>query len=119
VGDDLLAIARELVRGEFLDRVHIGLDFFDASINRVAAWTIGMRAMAKALLVALLEPVERMRDAENTGDLTARLAMVEAANELPYGAVWDHYCESEGVPPGLGWLDEVRQYEQQVTNQRR
>ena len=92
LSDELEAIAQELVRGDYLDRVHIGLDFFDASINRVAAWVIGTRAMLKALLLALLEPTETLRQLEADGDTTARLALLEELKTLPFGAVWDHYC---------------------------
>jgi len=116
--DDLRAIAEEIVRGGFLERVHIGLDFFDASINRVAAWVIGTRAMMKALLLAFLEPTARLREAENQGNYTARLAMIEEIKTLPAGAAWDYYCLKQGVPVGLAWLDEVRRYESEVTSKR-
>ena len=116
--DDLRAIAEEIVRGDFLDRVHIGLDFFDASINRVAAWVIGTRSMLKALLTALLEPTEQLRQLEVAGDFTSRLAMVEEIKTLPLGAVWDHYCLRQNVPAGAAWMDKVRQYEAQVTSKR-
>jgi L-rhamnose isomerase len=116
--DDLRAIAEEIVRGGFLDRVHIGLDFFDASINRVAAWVIGTRAMIKALLWALLEPTAKLREVENAGDYTARLAMVEEIKTLPLGAVWDFYCTKRGVPAGMAWMDEVKRYESEVTGRR-
>ena len=118
VTDDLRAIAEEIVRGDFLDRVHVGLDFFDASINRVAAWVIGTRAMIKALLWALLEPTERLRQLEIGGDFTSRLAMLEELKTLPFGPVWDYYCVKMGVPPGMAWMDEVRHYERQVTGKR-
>ena len=118
VTDDLRAIAEEIVRGDFLDRVHIGLDFFDASIHRVAAWIIGTRAMIKALLAALLEPTEKLRQLEIEGDFTSRLAMVEELKTLPLGAVWDHYCLEQNVPVGMAWMDEVRDYERQVTSKR-
>ena len=100
LSDELEAIAQELVRGDYLGRVHIGLDFFDASINRVAAWVIGARSMQKALLLALLEPTETLRNLEADGDYTARLALLEEVKTLPWGVVWDHYCRSLGVPPG-------------------
>jgi len=116
--DDLRAIAEEIVRGDYLDRVHIGLDFFDASINRIAAWVIGTRAMLKALLAALLEPTGKLRELEIAGDYTSRLAMVEAVKELPLGAVWDYYCLKQDVPPGMSWMDEVRDYEANVLRQR-
>jgi len=119
LNDDLEAIGQELVRGDYLGRTHIGLDYFDASINRVAAWTIGVRNMLKALLEALLEPTERLRAAEREGDYTARLALLEEAKTLPFGAVWDRYCECTGVPVGEAWLAEVRRYERDVLSGRR
>jgi L-rhamnose isomerase len=97
--------------------VHIGLDYFDASINRIAAWAIGTRNMLRALLIGLLEP-PAIRKAEKEGDLTARLALQEEAKGLPFGAVWDHYCHSKGVPIGEAWLDDVRKYEKNVTGKR-
>ena len=117
LNDDLLAIAREIVANEFLDRVHIGLDYFDASINRVAAWTIGARNMQRALLIALLEP-PAIKAAELGGDYTSRLALQEEARTMPFGAVWDYYCESRGVPAGQSWLAEVKRYEKDVLSKR-
>jgi L-rhamnose isomerase len=114
LSDELNAIAQELVRGDYLGRVHIGLDYFDASINRVAAWVIGTRNMLRALLAALLEPAARLRALERAGDGTGRLAMQEELKGLPAGAVWDRYCLARGVPVGLAWLDEVRAYEKAV-----
>lgn len=118
LNDDLLAIAREIVANGFLKRVHIGLDYFDASINRVAAWTIGTRNMLRALLIALLEPTEKLRAAENKGDFTSRLALQEEIKTLPFGAVWDYYCESKNVPVGENWLAEVKRYEKDVLSKR-
>jgi L-rhamnose isomerase len=118
LSDELRAIAEEIVRGNHLERVHIGLDFFDASINRIAAWVIGTRCMIKALLIALLEPTERLRQMENTGDYTARLAMLEELKTMPFGAVWDYYCEKSGVPVGDAWLKEVKEYEAKVLSRR-
>jgi L-rhamnose isomerase len=117
--DDLRAIAEELVRGGYLERVHIGLDFFDASINRVAAWVIGARSTRKALLLALLEPIAALREQEAAGDYTARLATLEEIKSLPAAAVWDYYCLKEGVPVGASWLAEVRAYERDVLARRR
>ena len=114
LNDDLEAIAQELVRGDFLDRVHVGLDYFDASINRVAAWTIGTRNMIKALLKAMLEPTAALRGMEADGDYTGRLALLEELKTLPFGAVWDQYCEMSGVPAGHQWVQEIRTYERQV-----
>jgi len=116
--DELQAIAQELVRGDYLGRVHVGLDFFDASINRIAAWVIGTRAMLKALLTALLEPTALLREREDAGDLTARLALLEEFKSLPAGAVWDHYCVTQGVPVGPDWLAEVRDYERDHLSRR-
>ncbi len=112
--DELQAIAAEAVRGDHLDRVRFGLDYFDASINRVAAWVIGTRALLKAVLIALLEPISLLRRYEAEGDLTARLALFEEAKSLPWGAVWDHYCQTHEVPVGRDWLDVVRSYESNV-----
>jgi L-rhamnose isomerase len=114
LNDDLRAIMQEIVRGDFLDRVHIGLDFFDASINRVAAWTIGTRNALRALLLALLEPIAQMRALEATGDYTRRLALLEALKGMPFGAVWDYYCLQQNVPVGIALMDEVQAYERQV-----
>jgi L-rhamnose isomerase len=118
LSDELRAIAEEIVRGDYLKRVHIGLDFFDASINRVAAWVIGTRCMLKALLVALLEPIEKLRSMENEGDYTSRLAMLEEIKTLPFGAVWDYYCAKQNVLAESEWLKEVKDYEVKVTNKR-
>jgi len=116
--DDLRAIAEEIVRGGFIERVHIGLDFFDATINRIAAWVIGMRAMAAALLTALLEPTGQLRKLEQEGDFTGRLATIESLKTLPLGSVWDYYCLKQGVPVGVEWLAEVRRYEADVLAKR-
>ncbi len=120
--DELQAIAREVIATtggwgesplEPRRHVHLGLDYFDASINRIAAWVIGTRALLRALLLALLEP-PALRAAELAGDNTARLALQEEARALPFGAVWDFYCESKGVPIGEAWLAEVRKHERDV-----
>lgn len=112
--DELKSIAGEIVRGGLLDRVHIGLDFFDASINRVAAWVIGSRNMRKALLMALLEPGDELRRVENEFDFTTRLVMLEELKSYPWQAIWDYYCYSKGIPVGLEWLEQVREYEKTV-----
>ena len=116
--DELQAIMQEIIRGDFQDRVHIGLDYFDASINRIAAWTIGTRNAIKALLAALLEPTDRLASAEESGDYTTRLALLEEQKSMPLGAVWDHYCEAMNVPIGLEWLERVRHYETTTLSQR-
>jgi L-rhamnose isomerase len=110
LNDELQAIAAELIRGDYLDRVHIGLDFFDASINRVAAWVIGTRNMLKALLIALLEPTEKLQQLEQDGDFTRRLALMEEQKTMPFSAVWDYYCVKSGVGVGSEWLKEIDQY---------
>ena len=114
LNDDLQAITQEIVRGGFLDRVHIGLDYFDASINRVAAWAIGSRNTLKALLMALLEPDEQLRQMELTGDYTGRLALLEELKGMPFGAVWDAYCLKQCVPVGAEMIGAVKDYENKV-----
>ena len=116
--DELQAIAQELVRGDFLSRVHIGLDFFDASINRVAAWTIGTRNTQRALLVALLEPSDLLRRLEIAGDYTQRLFLMEELKGMPFGAVWDEFCLRQNVPVGSAVLSEIQLYEAQVLSRR-
>ncbi|MCL2081586.1 MAG: L-rhamnose isomerase, partial [Oscillospiraceae bacterium] len=96
--DELIAIAKEIIRHHLLDRAHIGLDYFDGSIDRVTAWTVGMRNMRKALLIALLEPYAQMKDAEYAFDFTARLTLTEECKTLPWAAVWDEYCTRAGKP---------------------
>jgi len=118
LSDELQALAKELVRGDYLPRVHIGLDFFDASINRIAAWVTGTRCMIKALLIALLEPVETLQQMEAEGDFTSRLALLEELKTLPSGAVWDYYCMKSEVPVGPAWLAEVKTYENDVLSKR-
>lgn len=112
--DATRAVMEELVRGGYLPRTSIGLDYFDASINRVAAWIIGIRATQKALLLALLEPANLLRQAEIDGDFTSRLALLEEAKSLPWGAVWEEFCLREDVPAGTAWLQEVKSYEQGI-----
>jgi L-rhamnose isomerase len=116
--DELQAIAQEIVWGGYTDRVRIGLDYFDATINRVAAWVIGTRNMEKALLLALIAPIGRLKAAEAAGDLTTRLALMEDAKSLPFGPVWDFYCLQQDVPVGETWLAEVKRYEQDVLSRR-
>ena len=116
--DELLAIAQEIVWGGQAGRVRIGLDYFDASINRVAAWVIGARNMRKALLLALVAPIAKLKQFEAEGDYTSRLALMEDAKLLPAGAVWDYYCACEGVPVGEAWLAEVKDYERTVLAKR-
>ena len=118
LNEELCAIAQEIIRHDYLDRVHIGLDFFDASINRIAAWVTGTRAMYKALLAALLEPTAKLKAIELEGDFTSRLAMLEELKTMPMGAVWDYYCEKQNTPVGPAWIDEVKTYEKEVLSSR-
>jgi L-rhamnose isomerase len=112
--DELKEIALEIVRNDALNRVIIGLDFFDASINRVAAWTIGTRNMIKALLYAMVVPNEYLKQLQEEGNFTERLALMEEFKTYPFGAIWDYYCEKMGVPVRESWLEEVKAYEQEV-----
>jgi L-rhamnose isomerase len=117
--DPTRSIMEELVRGDFLGRTHIGLDFFDASINRIAAWIIGGRSAIKALLMALLEPTAKLRQLEAAGDHTSRLALMEETKSMPFSAVWDEYCKRRNVPSGVSWLEEVKAYERKVLANRK
>ena len=116
--DSLQAISSALVRDNLLSRTHIGLDFFDASINRIAAWTIGTRNTLKSLLIALLEPAA-LREAEKSGDLTTRLALMEELKSMPWGDVWDEYCKRQNVPVGMDWVKETQKYESSVLSKRK
>ena len=116
--DELRQIAEELVRNNLLGRTHIGLDFFDGTINRVAAWTIGTRSMIKALLSAMLDPIAEMRKEEKSFDYTSRLATLEEMKTMPFAAVWDYYCQSKDVPVGMDWLKELKKYEAEVQSKR-
>jgi L-rhamnose isomerase len=116
--DDARDVCREIVRTGSLDRVDIALDFFDASINRIAAWTIGARSLRKGLLEALLEPVKLLREAENAGRNHERLALMEELKTFPFAAVWDKLCLDAGVPAGTGWIGQVNAYERDVLSKR-
>ncbi len=117
--DELRAIACEIIRAGADSRVHIGLDFFDASINRVAAWVIGTRSMQKALLWAALEPSALLKKYEEAGDYTSRLALMEEYKTFPFRSVWEQYCERNSVPSDGAWLDTVRRYEAETLSARR
>lgn len=115
LNDDLRALTEEIVRSGALSRIHVGLDFFDASINRIAAWVIGTRNTQKALLLALLQPLDILRKAESSGDLTQRLNLLEECQTLPWGIVWDQFCEEQSVPGSLDYLPVIRDYEKQTS----
>jgi len=115
--DDLQAITQEIVRNDALERVHIGLDYFDASINRIAAWTIGARNTQRGLLNALLEPSDMLKQSEASGDFSTRLALQEELKVMPAGAVWDYYCSKENVPVGMDFMKVIKDYERrELTN---
>jgi L-rhamnose isomerase len=116
--DETQAIASEIVRCKLFNRVNIGLDFFDASINRIAAWVIGTRNVKKALLRALLEPTERLRQFELDRDYTARLSMLEEQKSMPWQAVWEMYCYRHKTPTDSSWLESIRDYESSILKQR-
>ncbi|MED1437977.1 MULTISPECIES: L-rhamnose isomerase [Aeribacillus] len=116
--DELREIALEIVRNDALHKVLIGLDFFDASINRLAAWVIGTRNMIKALLYAMLMPHEYLKQLQEKGNFTERLAVMEEFKTYPFGAIWDYYCEKMNVPVREEWLKEIQKYEEEVLTKR-
>ena len=119
MNDELRSLMEEIVRSDALARVHIALDYFDASLNRIGAWVTGARSTLKALLAALLEPRSRLREAEDRNDFFSRLALQEEAKLLPLGAVWDYHCLTAGVSAGDDWIDVVRGYETEVLSKRK
>jgi len=118
LSDELLALSQEIVRSNAIDRVHIGLDYFDASINRIGAYVVGVRATQKALLQAILEPVQQLRNYEANGQNFERLALLEEAKSLPWAAVYDYYCMQKNVVVGQDYIADIQQYEKNVTSKR-
>jgi L-rhamnose isomerase len=116
--DELQEIAKELVRNNLLSKTNIGLDFFDGTINRIAAWVIGTRNTQKALLKAMLEPIEQLKKMELDFDFTSRMAYTEELKDFPYADVWNYFCYQNDVPVGLDWLKNVEEYEEQVLKDR-
>lgn len=116
--DELQEIGKEIVRNDLLAKTNIGLDFFDATINRVAAWVIGTRNTQKALLKAMLEPITDLKEMELDGDYTKRLALTEELKDFPYADVWNYFCEQNNAPVGMNWYDEVMNYEREVLSAR-
>jgi L-rhamnose isomerase len=112
--DPVRALFLEIARGDAWNRVFVALDFFDASINRIAAYVIGARATRQAILCALLDPTDRTKEAETSGRGHERLALMEQAKALPWGTVWDELCAREDVPAGVDWLADVTRYEKRV-----
>lgn len=117
--DETREIAKEIVRNDALDRVLLALDFFDASINRISAWTVGMRNMQKALLYALLSPNKQMKEMQDQNRFTELMMLQEEIKTYPFGAVWDYFCESQGVPVREEWFKEVQKYENDVLSLRK
>lgn len=117
--DELKEIAKEIVRNDALDRVIIGLDFFDASINRIAAWVIGTRNMSKALLSALLMPHDKLIKLQNEGNYTERLALMEELKTYPLGDIWNYFCEINNVPVKEEWIKVVKRYEEEELSKRK
>ena len=118
MNDDTLDLCKEIVRCDALDRVHVGLDYFDASINRIGAYVIGSRATQKCMLQALLEPLAQLRQYEANGQGFQRLALLEESKSLPWNAVWDMFCLKNNVPVGEAFITEVEKYEAEVTSKR-
>ena len=112
--DALIRITRSLVRDNLLDKTNIGLDFFDATINRVAAWVVGARATQKSLLQAMLAPIDDLKKKEENYDFTSRLIETEELKSFPFGAVWDEFCLRNNVPVGFDWMNNIHQYEKDV-----
>jgi L-rhamnose isomerase len=119
MNDDILDLSKEIVRANALDRVHIGLDYFDASINRIGAYVVGIRATQKAFLQALLEPIETLRAYEANGQYFERLALLEEAKGLPWNAVWDYFCLTNNIPVAEDYITEIQKYEKEVTSLRK
>jgi L-rhamnose isomerase len=118
LNDDVRAVAEEIIRSKKLNDIYIALDYFDASINRIAAWVIGARATMKALLIALLQPFEKLLEYEEKGKYTQRLALLEDLKSLPWGVIWSEYCKRMNVPLDIEWIAEVEKYEKEVLSKR-
>ncbi|MFX1339311.1 MAG: L-rhamnose isomerase [Promethearchaeota archaeon] len=118
VSDDLIQLYEEVIRSQATDRIHFALDFFDASINRIGAWVIGARAVQKALLYALLQPIKILKDYEENAKYFQRLSLLEELKTLPFGAVWDYFCFKNNVPIGKEWIKEIEKYEEMVLKKR-
>ena len=118
INDDTIDLAKEVIRCDALGKVNIGLDYFDASINRIGAYVVGSRATLKCFLLALLEPLQQLREYELSGRLFERLALLEESKSMPWGAVWDYFCQQQGVPVGEAYIADVEQYEADVTSKR-
>ncbi|MFW9785630.1 MAG: L-rhamnose isomerase, partial [Candidatus Heimdallarchaeota archaeon] len=118
LSDELVQLSEEIIKTQVLNKIHLGLDYFDASINRVGAWVIGTRAVQKSLLYALLQPWETLKEYEENGQYFQRLATVEELKTLPFGAVWDYYCLKNNVLIGHSWIKEIENYDKKVLSKR-
>ncbi len=118
LNDEIIQLAEEIVRGRQMERIHLALDFFDASINRIGAWVIGARATQKSILYALLQPIDLLQEYEDNRQYFQRLALLEECKTLPFGAVWDYFCLSNDVPIGKEWIKEIESYENRILNSR-
>jgi len=118
LNDDLKFLSEEVVRSGNIDKIHLGLDFFDASINRIGAWTIGARATLKSLLIAFLEPTKKLKEYEEKSDNFARLALLEELKTMPFGIIWDYYCQKMNVPVEAEIINDIHKYESKVTSKR-
>ena len=118
LNEEIVAIAQEIVRADAVDKVHIGLDYFDASINRIGAYVVGVRATQKALVQALLEPLAKLREYEAKGQNFERMALLEEAKSMPWGDVYNFYCAQKGVIVGESYIADIQKYEQEVTLKR-
>jgi L-rhamnose isomerase len=118
LNDDLMAISQEIVRSGHMDRIHMGLDYFDASINRIGAYVVGIRSAQKAMLQALLEPTDKLRDYEKQDKRFERLAYLEELKAMPWTALYNYYCLQQGVPVGDAYIKEIQEYEEQITSKR-
>jgi L-rhamnose isomerase len=118
LNEEIVAIAQEIVRADAVDKVHIGLDYFDASINRIGAYVVGVRATQKALVQALLEPLAKLREYEANGQNFERMALLEEAKSMPWGDVYNYYCAQKGVIVGESYIADIQKYEQEVTLKR-
>ncbi|TFG24678.1 MAG: L-rhamnose isomerase [Promethearchaeota archaeon] len=118
LNDEIIHLAEEIVRSRQMERIHLALDFFDASINRIGAWVIGARATQKSILYALLQPIDLLQEYEDNGQYFQRLALLEECKTMPFGAVWDYFCLSNDVPIGKEWIKEIESYENKILNTR-
>ena len=116
--DELTALANEIVRSDNLENIYLALDYFDASVNRVGAWVLGMRNTLKALMIAMLQPTKQLIELEDCCNNFRKLAILEEFKNMPYGAIWDQYCESQKVPASMNWINEIQDYEKNVLSKR-